>query len=178
MTTIQMSDLPEFSWDATTPSMRRRSVLRGMFGLAIGASLALVGSLSTARPALANYTIRDSCTGNEATHNCSPGCGPSMVCSDCCGTRPGGATCEPAPTSSAPCLCGKWHRVVVNTYSLRPNECGGSPYDGWNWRYASSCGCCNSGTKFRCHDGEKKIGGTWYNSICKSLTGCSSCTCS
>jgi len=151
----------------------RRSVLFG--GSAILAGLAATGAslIATVKPAgavnpngyqILGFTRQEGRPCNEKTgyarhHDCSPGCGPSMVLSGACNTS------------------GKWvgyHRGGVDTWTvigyvawkLRPNACYGGNYDGWKWATASDCKPCRN-MFWRCHDGFVSSSSGTYNSICR-----------
>lgn len=124
----------------------RRRFLGGVAAVSTALALAALGIFPPAREAFADgYDVWTSTTtgpcgsgGYAVNHNCSPGCGPSAVCS-------GGSngTC---------CNTNVWHCTGgdgcagPNQYSLRPNECYQSFYDAWMWK-------CSSTLKYRCHDG-------------------------
>jgi hypothetical protein len=120
---------------ATRPS--RRSVLRGAVASGMALGFTALGVFPAARRAYADgYDIKGlPCPSYAGPHNCSPGCGPSIVYSAACGGD-------------------GWHRVDGNvfiSYSLRPNQCYGGWADGWLWRAGGCAGC---GTvEWRCHDG-------------------------
>src|ERR671922_19038 len=89
---------------------------------------------------LGYYDIYPRCPSYAGNHNCSPGCGPSVVCSSCCRTSGSYKGFHKSGVSHP----GK--------YKLRPNQCYGGGYDGWIWAYAHRCGSCSRGVKWRCHD--------------------------
>lgn len=146
----------------------RRSVLTGLAAAGATAGLKALGVFPPAREALASgfqlagyYDIYPRCPSYASNHNCSPGCGPSLVCSVCCRTS------------------GKYkgfHKSGVSDpgrYKLRPDACVGGGYDGWLWAYTKSCGSCKKGVTWRCHDGWKKSKkGNWYRTICRKATSC------
>ena len=146
----------------------RRSVLTGLAAAGATAGLKALGVFPPARQALNSgfqlvgyYDIYPRCPSYAADHNCSPGCGPSLVCSSCCqtsGERKG------------------FHKSAVSDpgrYKLRPNQCYGGTYDGWIWKYAGSCGSCSESITWRCHDGWKKSDeGVWYKTICRTAIAC------
>jgi hypothetical protein len=151
-----------------TDSPARRNVLRGLAAAGTSLGLTALGVFPQARQALAAgyslrgyYDIYPRCPSYASNHNCSPGCGPSLVCSVCCRTS------------------GKhkgFHRSGVSDphrYKLRPNQCYGGRWDGWVWAYAHSCGNCRKGVTWRCHDGWKKSKrGNWYKTICRKALAC------
>ncbi|WP_329521617.1 hypothetical protein [Spirillospora sp. NBC_01491] len=146
----------------------RRSVLTGLAAAGATAGLNALGVFPPARQALSSgfslrgyYDIYPRCPSYASNHNCSPGCGPSLVCSVCCRTS------------------GKYkgfHKSGVSNpgkYKLRPNQCYGGGYDGWVWAYSKRCGSCAKGVTWRCHDGWKKSKrGNWYKTICRKATAC------
>ena len=157
--------------DVVRPS--RRSVLFG--GSAILAGLAATGTslIATVKPAAAvnpnGYQILGHTEGagrpcNQASgyakdHNCSPGCGPSMVLSGACN-----------PTGDWP----GYHRGGVDTWTvigyvgwkLRPNACADQHWDGWKWATMPDCAPCPN-MFWRCHDGFVSSTYGTYNSICR-----------
>lgn len=150
------------------PHPRRRSFLKGVAALSVGASLSVIGSLPPARAADPK-DIRSTCP-SAISGDCSPGCGPSAVCSDCC------SSCTSNPNA---CICPRWHKQGDATvYKWRVNQCpSGSIYDGWNWQVSVSyCAGCQVSITYRCHDGYKKISGSWVPKICRSVVGCGNCT--
>jgi hypothetical protein len=153
----------------TTPFGRRTALATlaaagGSVGLA-----ALGGAFRPARQAIAEgyrvasyYDIYQGCPGYAAGHNCSPGCGPSVVCADCC--RPSG-TREGFHKSS----------VSHDGYKLRPSECAAGGWDGWRWVYSGACGSCARSIAWRCHDGWKRASnGSWFKTICRRRVECRS----
>ncbi|MQY08142.1 hypothetical protein [Actinomadura macrotermitis] len=146
----------------------RRSVLTGLLGAGATVGLNALGVFPPARKAVQSgfslagyYDIYPRCPSYAANHNCSPGCGPSLVCSVCCRTS------------------GKYkgfHKSGVSDpgrYKLRPNQCYGGGYDGWIWAYTRPCGGCARGVTWRCHDGWKKSSrGSWYKTICRKSMAC------
>ncbi|MBW8482180.1 hypothetical protein [Actinomadura parmotrematis] len=146
----------------------RRSVLTGLVGAGTAVGLNALGVFPPARKAVQSgfelvgyYDIYPRCPSYAANHNCSPGCGPSLVCSVCCRTS------------------GKYkgfHKSGVSDpgrYKLRPNQCYGGSYDGWIWAYTKPCGSCAKGVTWRCHDGWKKSKkGNWYKTICRKSMAC------
>jgi Putative peptidoglycan binding domain len=138
-----------FGW-----SPRRRSVLQA--GTAVG--LAALGMFPAARRAIADgYDIYPNCPSYAIDHNCSPGCGPSTIFAD---------SCEVSGTNIG------FHRNDGVNWTLRPNQCFASSYDGWLWRYNAACGACACGVERRCHDGYKRTSGGWVRSICRWNTQC------
>jgi hypothetical protein len=148
-------------------SMNRRGLLKTAVASGIGLGVAAVGLFPPARSARAEgRDIYDACPDYAAGHNCAPGCGPSLPCNDCC-----------AWPSSCGCVCAAWFKNDGTTYKNRPNQCvSGTGWDGWNWYYGATCGCCRT-IKYRCHDGYKKISGSWSNRICRSTIVCGGCAC-
>ncbi|WP_051469012.1 hypothetical protein [Actinomadura oligospora] len=147
----------------------RRGLLAGLAAAGATAGLNAIGVLPPARQALAEgfsltsgyYDIYPHCPPGEPSVGCSPGCGPSLVCSVCCRTS------------------GKYkgyHRSGVSDphrYKLRPNQCYGGKWDGWLWKVSKSCGNCRKGVTWRCHDGWKKSKrGNWYKTICRKAVAC------
>lgn len=90
---------------------------------------------------------------------CVPGCGPSVVCADCCQTR--------GPQA------GRHHTALTRAgYRLRP---GGDPRrgDGRLRHYKKACGDCARGVVWRCHDGWKRLdSGHWYRTTCRWPVRC------
>ncbi|TDB78829.1 hypothetical protein E1264_36370 [Actinomadura sp. KC216] len=154
--------------DAPTFRPVRRSVLTGLAAAGATAGLKALGVFPPARDALSSgfelvgyYDIYPRCPSYASGHNCSPGCGPSVVCASCCRTS------------------GKYkgfHKSGVSDpgrYKLRPSDCNGSHWDGWLWAYSKACGNCKKGITWRCHDGWKKSSaGSWYKTICRKATAC------
>ncbi|GAA1546005.1 hypothetical protein GCM10009678_30850 [Actinomadura kijaniata] len=146
----------------------RRGVLAGLAAAGAAVGLNALGVFPPARQALAagyrapgGYQIYPRCPSYAANHNCSPGCGPSVVCSDCCRT---------SGTYKGYHKSGKSH---PGKYKLRPNQCYGGGWDGWLWAYSRRCGSCARGVTWRCHDGWKKSSrGSWYKTICRKATSC------
>jgi hypothetical protein len=147
----------------------RRSALRALFSTGAGLGLAMLSVFPPARTAVAAgfrlapvdlWQIYDRCPSYASDHNCSPGCGPSVVCRDCC--QPGGAH-------------KGYHHTLKSSngrYRLRPNQCFGN-YDGWLWRYTGRCGGCQRGVLWRCHDGwRRSTSGHWYKTICRWPVEC------
>ncbi len=140
-------------WTGWTPT--RRTVLR----VGGAAGLAVLGSVfpSVRRAVADGYDIYPECPSYAADHNCSPGCGPSTIFGDACvtsGTNTG------------------FHKDDQVTWKLRPNQCLSGSYDGWMWRYDQACGACSCHIERRCHDGYRKTGSGWVNSICRWTTDC------
>jgi S-formylglutathione hydrolase FrmB len=155
---------------ATAEGVRRRSMLGGAMAGGTALGLAALRVFSPAREAMSDgyvlaadhYDVYGKCPSYAASHNCSPGCGPSTVVSGACKTG------------------GKWrgyHRSAATdpgVYKLRPNECYAGRYDGWVWHYAHACGKCKKSVTWRCTDGWKKsTTGGWYKSICRWSHACS-----
>lgn len=140
-------------WPGWTPT--RRAVLRA--GSVAGLTV-LGGVFPSVRRAVADgYEIYPRCPSYAADHNCSPGCGPSTIFADACVTS--GANTG-------------FHKNDQVTWKLRPNACLSGSYDGWMWRYDQSCGACTCHIERRCHDGYRKTGSGWVNSICRWTTEC------
>ncbi|OLF05194.1 peptidoglycan-binding protein [Actinophytocola xinjiangensis] len=140
-------------WAGWAPT--RRAVLRvgGVAGLT-----ALGGLFPSVRRAVADgYDIYPTCPSYAADHDCSPGCGPSTIFADSCVTS--GANTG-------------FHKNDQVTWKLRPNACLSGSYDGWLWRYDQACGACSCHIERRCHDGYRRTGSGWVNSICRWTTEC------
>ncbi|MGX7825980.1 peptidoglycan-binding domain-containing protein [Actinokineospora sp. 24-640] len=145
---------PSRSWAGVDWSLSRRSILRA--GTVVG--LTALGAFPAVRRAVADgYDIYPTCPSYAADHNCSPGCGPSMVFGDACETV--GANLG-------------FHKNDGVTWTLRPNACLSGSYDGWMWRYDRACGSCACHIERRCHDGYRKVGSSWVRSICRWTTDC------
>ncbi|MFN2589077.1 MAG: twin-arginine translocation signal domain-containing protein [Actinomycetota bacterium] len=138
----------------------RRQFLRGVAAAGAGVGLAVVGLLPPARRAFAahggvgghkSYIETDMVFGcPEPTGDCDPACAPSMVYSDVC-------------------RADTWHKAEGD-YRTRPNECiGDGSADGWFWT-VDTCTRCNNRTRFKCHDGCKRIDGVFKTSICRTWT--------
>lgn len=131
----------------------RRGFLKAIGAAGLGLGFASLGVFPSARPAAAHCTttletkMYGSCPSSSSGFGCSPACGPSTVYWDVCGS-------------------GGWHKTTGN-YRMRPNHCKSGGYDGWYWG-KSPCEECGGYTYFKCHDGCKKIGALWYNSICRT----------
>lgn len=139
----------------------RRSFLKAATAAGAGIGLAALGVFPPVRQARADgYSILGTCPSYAASHNCTPGCGPSAICGswNCCNP------------STHPTYPG-YHKNDGVTYRLRPNQCAGGIWDGWSWYYDGLCGACRA-VKFRCHDGYKKINGSWVKTICKWTLYC------
>jgi len=136
---------------STIEIVPRRTFLRGVGAVAMGAGLAALTVFPKGRFAQAACTttlqtkMYSSCPSGSSNYGCSPACGPSIVYSDACS--------------------GTWHKTTGN-FRMRPNACRSGGYDGWWWA-KSYCQQCAGPTTFKCHDGCKKIGGAWKNSICR-----------
>ncbi|HEX2130733.1 MAG TPA: peptidoglycan-binding protein [Actinophytocola sp.] len=140
-------------WAGWAPT--RRAVLRagGVAGLTV-----LGGVFPSVRRAVADgYDIYPRCPSYAADHDCSPGCGPSTIFADACVTS-GENT--------------GFHKDDQVTWRLRPNACLSGSYDGWMWRYDQACGACSCHIERRCHDGYRRTGSGWVNSICRWTTDC------
>lgn len=138
----------------------RRRFVQGAASAAVGVGLASLGLFRLTTPAYAGgydvwtSTTSGPCTDYAASHECSPGCGPSPVA----GGYPNG--CNNG-------VCGNcWHRCCGNLgpngaiHYLRPDECWAGFYDAWNWR-------CSSTVVFRCHDGWACYNGGCGRTICR-----------
>ncbi|GAA2639058.1 hypothetical protein SMC26_40775 [Actinomadura fulvescens] len=143
----------------------RRGVLRSAVAIGTGLGISTLGLFPFAREASAardGYQILNRCPSYAGKHNCSPGCGPSPSCYDCCRF-----------TGRTTCTRPGWFKVQRNKYKLRKNDCvRGKGWDGWNWRYDKRCGCCRSNVTYRCHDGYKRIRGSWKPRICRTVIAC------
>jgi hypothetical protein len=146
----------------------RRSVLRGLTTAGTTLGLAVIGLFPPARTARAQgfrlhrgdgYDFYESCPDYATDHDCSPGCGPNLVCADCCRTTG---------------LVGRHHTATTKSgYRLRPNVCYDDHYDGWLWRFDGKCGDCARGIVWRCHDGWKRTdSGHWFKTICRWTEEC------
>ncbi len=140
-----------------TPASRRTFV-KGLIGAGIATGLYSLQMFPLVRPAFADgydiypYTTSGPCTSYAASHDCSPGCGPSTIC----GTSPGSGCCN---ANGWHLCCGALGPNGAIHY-LRPNECWSGGYDGWNWR-------CDASTLYRCHDGTACYNGGCGNTICR-----------
>jgi hypothetical protein len=136
------------------PNWSRRVFVRTTGATLAGLGLAALGLLPPARQAVAGTRdINPNCLPINASNDCFPGCGPSTLCFDCCGSD-------------------GWHRSTGN-YRLRSDNCPkGTGYDGWLWRFNANCNCCRSFIVFRCHDGYKWTGSGWVTTICRWTVGC------
>lgn len=145
----------------------RREFLRAASASAFGFGLSIFGVFPTAKPALADHqqVYTGSCTA-AMDYNCSPGCGPSAVCSACCsgGWHKNGGTghdslwvCESGPTGT---LC----------YRVRKDNCTTqqSNADAWWWNPNEDCPSCNGSSKWRCHDGYQQSGYGTITTICRT----------
>lgn len=132
---------------------------RRLFQAATAASFAVMGVFPAARAAYADgYDIYTGpCPSYAEDHDCSPGCGPSMIFGDACETS------------------GEYlgfHKDDGVTWTLRPNQCYSGTYDGWLWKYEDACGSCACSIERRCHDGYRDTGSGWVRSICRWNTDC------
>jgi hypothetical protein len=157
---------------ATSEGMNRRSILGGAMAAGTTVGLTALGAFGPARSAFAAgykpisnsgyYDILSSCPPDGFHAQCSPGCGPSVVCAMCCRTS-GWAK--------------GYHRSGVSNpgaYRLRPNQCYAGKWDGWLWHHTTACGGCKHSVTWRCHDGWKKSRyGVWYKTICRWAVACS-----
>jgi hypothetical protein len=140
------------------PPVVRRTVLQTTVALGTAVGMAAIGLFPAARRAYADgYTIYGSCPSYAADHDCSPGCGPSTIF---------GAACNTSGTYTG------FHKNDGVTWTLRPNQCYASVYDGWLWRYGAACGTCACYVERRCHDGYRYTGSGWVKSICRWNTDC------
>jgi hypothetical protein len=141
---------------ASGPS--RRTVLQVGAALGTAAGMAALGVFPAARRAYAEgYDIYGGCPTYATDHDCSPGCGPSLIFADAC------------RTTSTPV---GFHKSDGTTWTLRPNQCHAQSYDGWLWRYQGACGSCGCHVERRCHDGYRKTSSGWVRSICRWNTDC------
>ncbi|MDT0264775.1 peptidoglycan-binding protein [Streptomyces sp. DSM 44915] len=133
----------------------RRTVLQS----ATVVGFAALGAFGPAREAYADgYDIwTGECPSYASEHDCSPGCGPSLVYAAACVTT-GQYT--------------GFHKNDGTTWTLRPNQCYAGSYDGWLWRFSGPCGACGCGIERRCHDGYFNSGSGWVRSICRWTTDC------
>lgn len=137
-------------WEPT-----RRAALRA--GVVTGLTV-LGGVFPMVRRAVADgYDIYPRCPSYAADHNCSPGCGPTMIFPDSCVTSGSGTG---------------FHKNDQVLWKLRPNACLSGSYDGWMWRYDGACGACTCHIERRCHDGYRKGSSGWVPSICRWTTDC------
>ncbi|WP_283138964.1 hypothetical protein [Rhizohabitans arisaemae] len=132
----------------------RRSIFRVALAGATSLGLVALTVFPAARTAFAaGYRILPyPCPSYATDHNCSPGCGPSRVCLDCCDID-------------------GWHRRRGD-FRLRPNQCASGVYDGWLWAYSGPCGRCRGGVTYRCHDGYRRVGHWWSRTICRATVRC------
>lgn len=129
----------------------RRLFMKAVGGGLTAVALSAMKVFPDARIAFADgYDVYNVCPSYAASHDCSPGCGPSAVCFDCCDE-------------------GIWHAPDY-PYALRPNECIGGWADAWIWSYSASCGGCYW-INYRCHDGWKYVG-FWQATICRATLEC------
>lgn len=135
--------------------MSRRTALQ----TATAVGFASLGVFSAAREAYADgYDIwTGECPSYASEHDCSPGCGPSIVHA---------ASCETSGEHKG------FHKNDGVTWTLRPNQCYSGTYDGWLWRFTGACGACACGIERRCHDGYINSGSGWVRSICRWTTDC------
>lgn len=154
------------------PRPGRRTVLGGMVAAGGTLGLTALGVFRPAREALADgfalpsavegYAIYPKCPAYAEPHNCSPGCGPSLVCASCCRTSGSAKGFHHSSASKA-------------GYRLRPNQCYSGGWDGWKWAYAKPCGKCKKSVTWRCHDGWKRNSkGAYYKTICRWALSCAS----
>jgi hypothetical protein len=136
----------------------RRTVLQAGAALGTAAGMAALGVFPAARRAYADgYDIFGSCPSYATDHDCSPGCGPSQIFADACVTSG---------------VNTGFHKADGVTWTLRPNQCYASTYDGWLWRHQGACGSCACYVERRCHDGYRKTASGWVRSICRWNTDC------
>jgi hypothetical protein len=146
---------------AIVDGIGRRTLFRAAAVAGASVGVAALGVFPPARKALADgydiighYSSGSPCSSGQyaVNHNCSPGCGPSPNCVQCCSGS-------------------GWHQNNYATYFLRPNACWGGWADGWLWSTPNCAGC---GTRtWRCHDGAITDGYTFYPTICRWSVGCS-----
>ncbi|RZE55952.1 peptidoglycan-binding protein [Streptomyces albidoflavus] len=136
-------------------AMSRRTALQ----TATAVGFASLGVFSAAREAYADgYDIwTGECPSYASEHDCSPGCGPSIVHA---------TSCETSGEHKG------FHKNDGVTWTLRPNQCYSGTYDGWLWRFTGACGACACGIERRCHDGYINSGSGWVRSICRWTTDC------
>jgi len=158
----------------------RRQFIRRVLIATMAFSVASIAKLPPARRAFAGhagtndegYEILGSCPSYASGHNChyhtgARGCGPSAVRKAACHYTP-------------PDCCGGvhphegWHRRDTAEWALRPNQCAGGEWDGWNWRYAGKCGHCGDGITYRCHDGYRwpRDNTRRLKTICRGVVEC------
>lgn len=129
----------------------RRFFMKAVGGGLTAVALGAMKVFPDARVAFADgYDVYTTCPSYASLHDCSPGCGPSTVCADCCDE-------------------GIWHSPDY-PYALRPNECIGGWADAWIWSYGAACGGCYY-ISYRCHDGWKWVG-YWLPTICRATVDC------
>jgi hypothetical protein len=154
---VRRNRLPRDGWRAT-----RRGFLRGSLVAGASVGLTTLGVFPQARKALAEgYDMKSlPCPSYAASHNCSPGCGPSL---------PSESFCRTASPHAG------YHRTGSAggyNYSLRPNQCYGGWADGWYWEYKARCGGCAGGKRYRCHDGYRSSGSGTTRTICRHRVVC------
>lgn len=137
----------------------RRTFVRGVVTVGAGLGLGVIGQLPVAREAKAacvealRKDIRSGCPSGY-DEGCDA-CGPSRVYSDVC--RSDG-----------------YHKYSGD-YRNRPNDCAADFYDGWTWNQGG-CGCGTGCVRtYRCHDGCKRVNGSFVNSICSEPIGLCAC---
>lgn len=167
------SDLPVVSPRSTRGlSFRwnRRQLLRRAFGGAVALGLVSLSYVPPARRAYAShsgnfgYRIKQNCPGANEDDQCNPGCSPSPVC----GGMSDGPCCVESGHKEG------WHKANGCEWKLRPGECtNDGTKDGWKWSQGS-CGVCDQGLTYRCHDGFACNAncGSCDNRICRHVTFC------
>jgi len=156
----------EGAWPDGQPARSRRSGehsrfdRRGFVKRVVGTGMSIgLASLTVFPPARAfadGYDVLNSCPSYASDHNCSPGCGPSIV-------------------RNAACTSNGWHENTNCFYRSRNNQCYGGWADGWYWRPSGCSQCGSAKTSFRCHDGRTCPDncGHCYYTICRAFMGCS-----
>jgi hypothetical protein len=140
-------------FSAGLPSTRRRFIRRALLA-GTGVGLASLSVFPPVRQAKAEgYDLwydwsTGPCLSYAQDHECNPACGPSSVQSN---------ACSPGSWSHRN---GEYYAGVY--WQLRPNECYGGFYDGWDW-----IGPC--GTRYRCHDGWGSTTGGSFKTICRTV---------
>ncbi|HXA61021.1 MAG TPA: hypothetical protein VNW94_17820 [Streptosporangiaceae bacterium] len=151
------------------PHLARRSVLTGLVGAGGTVGLAALGAFSPVREAVSGgyrlsgyYDIYPHCPSYAIGAGCSPGCGPSYVCADCCQTKGYRRGFHKSRYANGP------------NWALRPNQCYAGSYSGWLWKHNTACGACKHSVTWRCHDGYKRTSnGSFFRTICRWATACS-----
>jgi hypothetical protein len=139
----------------------RRQFIKGALVVGMGSALGLVGSVRLPRlsygldcRAALHNDMDTSCAPSNDGHGCDPACGPTM------------------PTAGA-CRTDTWHKYGGVDYQNRPNVCSNNPgqdgADGWFWQRCCPNSCGDHPTKFKCHDGCRKVEGIWKRSVCRTF---------